>query len=102
MSQRSHIASSGRTAICACSAACSGPSRTSSGKSSASRASSSSYQRACVWEVVRGGGVGGGVDAGGGRNPGGGGGDPRGGDVDGPKGEGHAEGRAPVEQRLDV
>ena len=48
MSQRSHIASSGSTAICVCSAACSEPSSASSGKSSASRSSSSSYQSAWV------------------------------------------------------
>ena len=48
MSQRSHIASSGSTAICECSAACSAPSITSSGKSSRSTSCPSSYQSACV------------------------------------------------------
>ncbi len=48
MSQRSHIASSGSTAICACSAACSEPSSASSGSPAETTASGSSYQSACV------------------------------------------------------
>src|SRR5436305_1101837 len=48
MSQRSHIAISGSTAICACSAACSDPCSTSNGKSSRSSFSGITYQSACV------------------------------------------------------
>ena len=50
MSQRSHIAISGSTAICACSVACSAPSRSSAGNSPPS-SSSSSNQSACVGNV---------------------------------------------------
>ena len=52
MSQRSHIASSGSTAICACSAACSAPSSASSGSPAETTASGSSYQSACVENEV--------------------------------------------------
>ena len=48
MSQRSHIASSGSTAICVCSAACSAPSSWSSGRSAETIASGSSYHSAWV------------------------------------------------------
>ena len=51
MSQRSHIAISGSTAIWACSAACSEPCSTSSGKSPASACSGSSYQSAWVLKL---------------------------------------------------
>ena len=53
MSQRSHIASSGSTAICVCSAACSAPSSASGGNSEASSPASSSYHSACVENDVR-------------------------------------------------
>ena len=48
MSQRSHIAISGSTAIWPCSAACSEPWSTSSGNSSRTSESGSSYQSAWV------------------------------------------------------
>ena len=49
MSQRSHIASSGRTAIWPCSVACSAPSRTSGGSAAGPASSSpSTYQSAWV------------------------------------------------------
>ena len=51
MSQRSHIAISGSTAICPCSSACSEPSRSSAGNGSAAISSSSSYQSARVGEL---------------------------------------------------
>ena len=48
MSQRSHMAISGSTAICPCSAAWSEPWSRSSGNSERSSASGSSYHSACV------------------------------------------------------
>ena len=54
MSQRSHIAISGSTAIWACSVACSAPSRTSSGIVSARAPASSSNHSACVGKLVGG------------------------------------------------
>ena len=53
MSQRSHIASSGSTAICACSVACSEPSSCSGGKPARIPASSSNHS-ACVAKRVGG------------------------------------------------
>ena len=55
MSQRSHIASSGRTAIWPCSVACSAPSRTSGGSDAGPASSSpSTYQSAWVGKLVSG------------------------------------------------
>src|ERR1700757_55307 len=52
MSQRSHIASNGSTAICACSVACSAPSSASSGSASDSACEGSSYHSAWVKKLV--------------------------------------------------